>query len=447
MAKTKPQKIRKAPAITNALPARVEKQLQKDPVKFLVNLIRQQRSLFNKEISWWKSARAEALDIYYPKRILLTDLYKDIELDGVVRGVSKNRLLRVSNKPFKIINKSTRKEDVDKTNLLNKKWVRKFIKEAIRARYHGHSLVYFSEFIDGMIKDITLVPREHIVPELNAIYRDPFGDEYWDYTQPPFRSYAIGIDGEEYLGLYDAIAPLYIVKKHCWQNWDEFAEKFGIPIRYVKTASSDKKVLNEIEGWLQDMGAAAYGIFPQDTEMQILENKQSDAFQVFNELRKACNEEIEICLSGMKNLTQEGGTYGKQEALLKEQDEVTKDDLSFVADLINEELIPRLIQFGYPFTEDDLFVWDVSEKLALMQQLQIYLGVDSLGFELDGDEVSERLGITIKGRKPAPEPPPIPPPGKEKKEPPPPANALDKFMQMQAHINKLYFGINSDDNV
>ncbi|KAB2918700.1 MAG: DUF935 family protein [Bacteroidetes bacterium] len=413
----------------------LKRMAKKDPGAFMISIIKQQRSLFNKEINTWKAARAEALDIYNPKRILLTELYRDIELDGFIRGISKNRVLRVSNKPFKIVNGSTGKEDKEKTRLLHKRWFKLLIKQAVRASYHGHSLVYFKEPdpVTGLFKQIELVPREHVVPEWNAVFPDPRGFEYFDYSQPPFSDFIIPIDGEEDLGLFDAAAPLYIIKKHSWQNWDEFEEMFGLPIRIAQTASQDKKVLAEIEKWMQEMGSAAYGIFPSDTVLDIKENKQTDAFDVFYQKIKGCNEELEILLTGNKNASQEGGTYGKQEALLVEQDEVTKDDMGFVEDLVNDEILPRLRLYGYPLGEDDVFAFDNTERLGIKEMADVYkVVVKDMGFEVDEEEMNERLSIKTNGRrKPTKAAEPLA--DKNKQE------VLKNFIAQQKAIAKLYF--------
>jgi len=75
-------------------------------------------------------------------------------------------------------------------------------------------------------------------------------------------------------------------QKHSWQNWDEFEEMFGIPMRTAKTASTDKRVLDEIDKWLQDFGSSNYARLPQDVEFEIKESTSRDAFNVFNEKEK-----------------------------------------------------------------------------------------------------------------------------------------------------------------
>lgn len=374
------------------------KNAKTDPIKVMVNIIRNQHSQYKKEIMNWKMAKDEARNLVSPRRVLLNELYMDIEEDAIISGlVYNNRILRISNKKFKIIDFNTKEEKKDLTDLLNRSWFKKFVKRAMESIFHGHSLIYFNEYIPAKkeFKDIELIPREHVVPDFKAYTNYIYTTDYIFYDDNPYRNYMIGV-GEKYdLGIFNKAAPYWILKKHSWSNWDEFEEIFGIPVRYAKTASSDKTVLNSIEGWLKAMGSAAYGVFPMDTELDIKESKSTDAFEVFDRKRKAANEELEVLIMGLKNITQENGTYGKQEIISKDMDQVTEDDLTFIYHVINDELMPLLARNGYPFTENDVFTWDDS-KFDPEGKLKLFEGAKRLGFKLDKDEVSNDLGLKLE---------------------------------------------------
>src|SRR5690606_5264683 len=114
--------------------------------------------------------------------------------------------------------------------------------------------------------EIDIVDRKHVIPELNGFLPDLTKDNVTSYLVPPFVDYCFPTGRSGWLGLLDAAAPLYILRKHSWANWDQFEEMFGIPIRIAKTASQDKKVRAQISSWLKDLGSAAHAVFPQDTE-------------------------------------------------------------------------------------------------------------------------------------------------------------------------------------
>ena len=389
---------------------------QHDPVNLFVSLFRQQRSLFKKEIGDFMSARAQAINIINSNRYYLLQFYLDVELDPFIFGLVNNkRILKISNKKFRIINRKTRIEDTVKTDLLKKKWFNKLIKFGMQSKFHGYSLVYFSDWKNGEISDCKLVYREHVKPEKNCIIKTPFDIDGVDYTAPPFSDYMIGIGDPDDLGLYEKAGIMYVLKKHSWANWDEFEEIFGIPIRIAKTATTDPKVRAEMEQTLAEMGSAAWGILPQDSEIDIKENSKQDAFKVFNEKRKAANEELEILFTGQKRETATGGTYGKEKAQQAEAVEVIEDDKAFIYHMINDDLLPLLRLNGYPFTDDDEFVYDDTQILSQVDKAAIYDKVNNWGFELDQKDVEEQFNIKLIGKKlDKALPPPLPDPNKIK---------------------------------
>ncbi len=420
----------------------MQKAFKKDPAGVLASLVRYQHSMWKKDVADWLSARELALDVNYPRRIELVEFYTDIEQDAFIYGIVHNkRILKVSNKKFRIANKKTKKENEELTDLLQTKWFNDFVKYAMQSKFHGYSLVYFSDWNEGRIAGTKLVYREHVKPETNMILKNADDERGVIYTDAPYSNYCIGIGNADDLGLYEKAAILYILKKHSWGNWDEFEERFGIPLLWAKTASNDTKVKGAIEKWLKELGSAGYGIFPADADLNMTEAKTSDAFQVFNEKRKAANEELEILLTGQRRVTSENGTYGKEKATLEEAEELTTDDKTFITHLVNNHLLPLLKINGYPVQDGDMLEWDETKQLTPTEQLAIYTGLNTMGFELDSKEIEERLGVKILGKKEDVangEKANGDDEKKKKNKAAAPANKYDEFIEMHLKINELY---------
>jgi hypothetical protein len=413
------------------------KQVKKDPVEVIARIIRNQASLYNKEIANWKMARYEAEDTMNPRRVLLTELYNDIALDAFIKGIMWNkRILKISNKPFKVVDSAGKdKEDLGK--MLQKSWMNKAIKLSMESRFYGHSLIYFWEIVNGEFTEARLVPRKHVIPECNVWVSQEYDmpESGYDFTKPPFSNFMVGVGEHEDLGILNSAAPLYILKKHSWANWDEFEEIFGVPIRIAKLATNDPKVRAEVQSWLSSMGTAAYGIFPEDANLDIKESKQTDAFDVFNQKRIAANQELEILMLGTKSASEMTGTYGKEKVNQEEQNEVVEDDKTFIGNLINDKFIPLLRTNGYPFADGDQFEWDDAEWEDPKDKLAIFEGVKRLGYTLDQDQVQNDLGVTITG-----ETPPEPDPNKTDPKKNVPGKKKAKTENSMVELNKCYFG-------
>lgn len=412
--------------------------ITKDPAKVLVNLIKQQRSLYSKNIGDWLAGRATAEKIENPNRSKQYDLYDDIILDEFVHGqIYNHRILPVKNRSFKIVNAKGEKDE-EKTNLLKRRWFDEYIEYALESKFFGFSLIYLDEMvmIDGRsdIKNVVLVPRRHVLQESGLVLNKQADTKGQNYLEQPLSNYCLPIGKPFDLGLLNKAAPLWILKKHAWQNWDEFAEIFGIPIRVVKTASQDPRVIAEIEEWVREMGTAAYGIFPDGTEIDIKENSKTDAFGVFHEMIKSANEGLAILFSGQTMTSMDGSSRSQAEVHQDVAFEIRKDDEKFlqyaVADLLE---VLRLVH-NYPFDEGDRFEWDVPEDVKAL--MDVFKAVNAMGFQLDPEEVSSRLGVKILGLKT----PEAAAPGDDDKEETESELAAKKILKLHAEIADLYSG-------
>ncbi len=411
----------------------IKELFKKDPARVMASIIRTQRTQYVKDMEEWQTAIFEARNIFNPQRVRLTEFYKDMENDPFIYGIAYNkRVLKISNKPYKIITGD--KIDADKKKLLQKGWFNNTLKYAMWSRFWGHSLPYVLEMKGGLITKMALTYREHVIPDKNIFVKTQYDDTGFDYTQPPYSNYMLSIGEPEDLGLYEKIAIHYILKKHGWKNWDEFCEIFGIPMRIAKTATTDKKVLAEIEAWLQEMGSAPYGIFPQDAEMDIKESSQRDAFRVFLEKIQYANFEIEVLITGQNRVTQNGGSFAKEKEMGKEADEVTDDDKLFIYTLVNETILPFLTRLGYPFTEADEFQWDDAIREKPEERMDLFKSVNDMGFKVDPKQLKTEFGIEILGEKETSGSDPKPPKSKEKE----PSN-LKELIDMHNEISASYF--------
>jgi len=366
---------------------------------FIASIVKYTRSLFKKEIEDWQNARAYALNVTNPRRYYLYQVYRDVELDMFIKGQVNQRVHRIKNKKFKII-KADGTKDVEKTKLLQTKWFKEYLKYRIETKFWGYTLVYFLLDENGKLQ-CRKVYRENVVPEQSLIVKTPFDPEGALYTEEPFASYCVGLGDCEDLGLYESLAWGFILKKHSWQSWDEFEEMFGVPIRIAKTASQDKAAQLEIVNWLEDMGHANHALFPIDTELDVIESKQKDAFGVFLEKIKQINTEAAILINGQNESAQDKGSRGKSETIMSNtQDQISEDDKGDVVDDVNDKLLPLLAKtFKFPFIEGDRFEWDDELSMDTNDLADVLVKVDAMGFELDMADVAEKLGVKILGKK------------------------------------------------
>lgn len=364
----------------------------------IVNAIKNQRSLYKKEIREWKIARANALNPNYPRRGPLIDIYEDILGDAFIFGRSETRKLRVSNKSVVLINNNGEIDD-NKTKFFQKKWFNDFVKYTIESIYYGYTLIY-PDVLDenGQIIEINKVYRDHIIPETRTILKNRGDMQGQSFDEAPLSNWLIWINHKQFLGLLDKATPLWVFKKHSWQNWDEFEEMFGIPMRTAKVASTDPRVKSEVDRWLKDLGSAGWARFPEGVEIDIKESQSRDSFNVFNEKRKACNEELATLFDGHSETAKDTGSRAKAGSIIEStQDLITQDDESLTLSVINDQLLPLMRYLGYPIAEDDSIIWNENTKTTPKDRLEIFKGIKDLGFKIKKEQVETELDVEIVG--------------------------------------------------
>lgn len=376
----------------------------------MIEAIKRQRTLYNKEIRDWKIARAVAMDPLLPRRKMLIDMMEEVLDDPFIYGRSETRKLRVSNKSVAIVGKDGEVNE-DKTKLLQKLWFKNLIKYTLDSIYFSYTLMYPKELDEnGFIKSLSFVYRDHIVPETTELLIYPYDLHGENFREGNLQKWTLWVNHEHSIGLLNKAIPLWIFKKHSWQNWDEFEEMFGIPMRTAKVASTDPRVKKEVDKWLKDLGSAGWARFPEGVEIDIKESNSRDSFNVFNEKRKACNEELAHLFDGNSETAKDTGSRAKTGEIINgTQKLITMDDETFVMFFINDDVLPWLRGLGYPFDESDTCMWNDNEKSTPKERLEIFKGVKDLGYKIKKEQIETELDVEIVGEVSANEPPqPIP---------------------------------------
>lgn len=376
-----------------------QKPKNEDTATLMINIIKQQRSLYAKSIADWIAAKQQALNPDFPNRSRLHDIYDDMLDDDFIYGLIYNqRIMPVTNRAHKIVSADGKKDD-NKSRFFEERWFDELITYALESRFMGHSLVFFKNIKPGeaLTNCVELIPRRNVLPELGLIKTWESDFTGISYTTDPVAPWVLSIGKKDDLGLLNKCVPLWIIKKHGWQNWDEFGERFGIPIIAVKTNSQDKRVIAEIEEWARELSTGAYGVFPDGTDFDIKENAKTDAFKVFAEMIQMAQESLAILLVGQTMTSMDGASLSQAEVHANVKTEIRKDDEKFLRYEIAILLHKLITYHGWPLELTDRFEFDVPEDVKGL--LEVFKAVNEMGFQLNAEEVSTRLGIKIDGLK------------------------------------------------
>jgi hypothetical protein len=320
-------------------------------VSVLIDSIKERRSIWRKEVVDWQFGREAYYDEYTPTTWQLQDVYHDVMLDDQLTTVTQDRKLRLLNKELVVYGKD-KKIDEFKTELLNdQEWLFDLLNECLDSIFYGYSLVHLrtGKNLLGktIIKEPHLIPRGYVSPHNKMILKnecDPTVGVEWS----KFANELLYAQMYNPVGILEKASPLTILKRHSWGSWDEFEQIFGIPIRVAKYALGNEKLKQEIAGWLEEMGSAAYGVFPKEAEIDIKENQKSDAFNVFLKKIERVDAGLSKLILHQTGTTDEKAFVGAAEVHQNTLDQVTLADERKIT-LILKRLVYILHYWGYGF--------------------------------------------------------------------------------------------------
>jgi len=364
----------------------------KKVTSLMLDILRQNRRLWRKEITDWQRARQARYSRDYPKNYLLQEVYDDIMLDGQLTGITQNRTFRTTNKDYIFVNPEGGKDDACTAFIKDKRWFETFIQHAHETAYFGTQVVWIKEFDKAEIKAVDILPRYNVVPETKMFLPDITSDKGISY--PDFPNYLIEVQMYDAVGLLEKAAPYTILKRHSWGSWDEFEELFGVPIRIAKIASQSETVKKEVAGWLEEMGSAPYGVFPIGTDVQIVENSKTDAFNVFYQKIKAIQEELSILVLHQTMTTENGSSKAQGTVHENTLSELVFADEKKILSILNDSLVPAMRFFGYKIP--DGFRIAVAQTKDPQEQIKIDGVFLQSGYVLPKDYITEVYGTEIE---------------------------------------------------
>jgi len=368
----------------------------------VVELALQSQALTKKDIKSWRTAWQQAINIENPHRGPLLTIYTDAMIDLHLGGCIGQRKGMVMKKSFKLVDIKGN-EEPDATQLMEAVWFKDFMDYVLDSRYYGHSLIQLGDVVErnGKIQydRVLLVPRHHVVPEHGVILKEA-SDEWQkgiDYRTGAMADWCVEAGKWDDLGLLLKLVPQTISKKNMLAFWDQFGELFGMPIRVGKTTTRDAKERSKIENMLNEMGAAAWGLFPEGTEIDIKESSRGDAFNVYDKRVERANSEISKGVLNQTMTIDSGSSLSQSQTHLQVFQNVVDRDADFLRDTINGELLPRMLKHGFP-VKGLRFDWDESIDYTPEQQVA-YETMIADRFEVEPEYFIEKYNIPIKGKK------------------------------------------------
>ena len=374
--------------------------------KQVIQLQRTTDALTRKDIRDWRRAWQMAINVDCPNRQVLYDIYLDVSVDLHLSGCIGQRKGFVLSRSFKVTD-AQGNENADALHYFDQPWFKQLMSYVLDSRYWGHSLIELGDVItdgDGCIcyDGVKLIPRKHVIPEYGRVVTDTGMD--WrtgvDYRQEPFAGWLIEAGAPDDLGLFLKAATQTIPKKNAMAFWDTFAEIFGMPMRIAKTTLRDEKERKKMEDMLANMGTEFWALFQEGTEIEVVESTKGDAFNVYDKRIDRANSELSKLIIGQTMTIEDGSSLSQSQTHLKVFENLVESDCDMVRDIVNNQLIPRMVRHGFPL-KGLRFEWDYSTDYTPEQQ-RSFEDMVLRNYEVDGKYFEEKYGMPVGERRTSP---------------------------------------------
>lgn len=313
------------------------------------------------EMSLWKRAVAGATDPERPDRSDLYALYQLALSDAHLFSQINSRKIKTTGAPFSVIKSNTVNKDL--TELLKRPWFGDFMSLALDSLFFGHSLIEFGQLVDGHFQSVHLIDRNLIIPEKGLVVAKVGDDKGIPFREAPFNEYLIEIGSPDNLGLLKDAVPEVIWKRNARSDWSVRSEKFGMPVVVIRTASTDAKELDAKEMMAASIGSNGYAILHIDDQVEFHESQHSDAYQVYLEQARFCDEQLSKLILGQTGVSDKKSFVGAAEVHERMMNEYIERDMRWLENVINYQLFPFLISKGYALG-DARFAFDKPDAEA-----------------------------------------------------------------------------------
>jgi len=182
-----------------------------------------------------------------------------------------------------------------------------------------------------------------------------------------------------------------------------YAEKFGQPIRWAEYASGDEKAKAEIQTMMANIGANAWGVFPANTKLNMVESSKSASSIPSRELINLADEQCDIFILGQtltSSVSKDGGSRALGDVHMDVRQDVIRGVCDFVGEVLSYQFVPSVcaLNFSGDPTKDMPGIWAVWEEAkdekAAAERVKI---LTEIGVPMAEKFVYDTLSVPIPG--------------------------------------------------
>lgn len=375
-----------------------------------------------------KSAITTARSYNRPRRTALHEQYEAAMRDLKIRSQWARRFEKLEAEGLNLVKEGTLEVDKDKTAMIDRTWMSKFIKYAHESRLYGFTLVQLGATDspalneDNELTGVEVIDRKRVVPDHRVFLLKSSSNHGFRYDKPPFDAYAVPVGEPDSLGMLEFLAPYAFLKRSADLNWNKLTAVVASPQAFLELPQGlDEEERRLAEDYLRNLPDRMYGMFPEGSKLSLGNLPTGNTGDIYDKRIDALNNEIAEYILGGTMVTADGSSRSQSEVHERGLQDKSDSDVRFLQQVINDELLPRLIKLGYPL-EGYTFYFDRGielereklkksiEDLPLNEQVEVLNGLNNLGGRVSARYIEDVTGLPPGTYEyPSPAGPPAPP--------------------------------------
>lgn len=331
----------------------------------------------------------------------LIDLYEAcVEQDAHLRAVLETVESQIIGERYMLARQNERGKyikDVEETKKIQGSQFTKIIKGIVEAKWYGYTLLEIMPDINpltGKLAEVNIIERRNVLAsQLRVVQRQGQWNPGWDIASSQYSKNYILIDNGD-LGLFSATTPTILAKKFTLANYVNFSHTYGQPIIHGKTESES---IQDRQRLAQNIANAAQNkiiVTGLNDDIDIKTFTMSNSEHIYTSLINFANTEVSNLIVGSESMagaTQSyvGSTNAHQD-IFRERIEMYR---GFIENVMNEEIVPRLVSMGYikPGLE---FKYANRVEMSNKDKISLYSFITDK-YEVSADEIEKEFGIVV----------------------------------------------------
>lgn len=386
------------------------------------------------DLKSWKDSINEAELAFYPHRVKMQRLFMDTVMNGHVIACIGKRKDQVILKDYAFY-KGKDVIDGQGTELFKSKWFHELIAHAMDAQMFGYTLIELGPIVENAFPKLGIVRRENISPDRENVssliygtsgiqFNDPSvvdnsGASFYDWniwvTTPSER----GVSKCGYGMLYRVALYEILLKNILTYNAD-YIEVFGQPFRWGKSDKFGTEEYDRLEASLRDAGSMAYAITGHNDEIEFINATGSgEGYKSYADFEARLEKKIsKIILGHADAMDSTAGKLGSEQGDDSPVSQALRaheiKDCRFIENMVNDQLVPKLISIGYPVPIGAVFRFKNDKEKEEFREKEdesnsvtatIAKTLFDAGLQMDAEYFTKRTGIPVEKIEPVvPEP-------------------------------------------